>query len=134
MRRRLKSKTSKKCARQYLISSDICSNLIKVLQRCCDDAPAWLSCMMGRERISTQFQVDCLYFYFRCEGGTHEEAMEIVRLAMPSPTRSRLIHMKKRLRNLMEIVEAERSQWREEQKGGAGSSRGAGSSDDPIVM
>lgn len=56
--------------------------------------------MMGRERISTQFQVDCLYFYFRCEGGTHEEAMEIVRLAMPSPTRSRLIHMKKRLRNL----------------------------------
>lgn len=55
--------------------------------------------MMGRERITTQCQVDCMYFYFRCEGATHEEAMEIVRLAMPSPTKSRLIHMKKRLRN-----------------------------------
>merc|ERR1719399_9206 len=48
---------------------------------------------------------------------------------------------KKRLRNLMEIVEAEQSQWREEQQGsssgagsssgGAGSSSGAGSSEDP---
>ena len=100
MRRRLKSKTSRKPATEYKISSDICSNFIKVLQRCCDDTPTWLSCMAGNERISTQFQVDCLYFYFRCQGASHDEAMEVVRLSMPNPTKARLIHMKKRLRNL----------------------------------
>lgn len=39
---------------------------------------------------------------------------------------------KKRLRNLMEIVEAENSQWRREQQGAAGSSSSS-SADNPVV-
>jgi len=67
-----------------------------------------------------------------------EELAELLEKPVDEIQRMVVVHCfqmaKKRLRNLMELVEAESSQWRAEQEGGAGSSSsGAGSSSDPVV-
>ena len=110
MRRRLKSKRSKNSAKTYHISSDKCRDLVAVMQACCEDSSAWLSCMLGKERISAQTQIDCIYFYFRCEGADDAQAMDIVHRVMPFPIKSKLIHMKKQLHKFELAVNPYRQQ------------------------